>query len=148
MATSRKKRSIFDMIDEYFESIEEWAESVMESIMERPSWNCKACTIEPLRNIVVTGEEVIVTVDLPYAEQSTVQVKPISKDTVEVSAQMRRKVSFDDFGITHYKGKFQRFHCQTRIPVPVYMDKMEVRFKKGILEICLPRKREYEIPVE
>ncbi len=86
MAASRKKRSIFDIMDEYFESMEEWAESVM----ERPSWNCRACTMEPLRNIVVTGDEVIVTVDLPYAEQSTIQVKPISKDTVEVSAQMRK----------------------------------------------------------
>ena len=148
MATSKRKRSIFDIMDEYFESMEEWAESVMESISERPSWNCRACTMEPLRNIVVTGDEVIVTVDLPYAEQSTIQVKPIGKDTVEVSAQMRRKVSFGDFGITHYKGEFQRFHCQTRIPVPVYMDKMEVRFKKGILEIRLPRKHEYEIPIE
>ncbi|MEM2911165.1 MAG: Hsp20/alpha crystallin family protein [Candidatus Bathyarchaeia archaeon] len=148
MATSRRKRSIFDIMDEYFESMEEWAESVMESVMERPSWNCRACTMEPLRNVIVTGDEVIVTVDLPYAEQNTIQVKPISKDTIEVSAQMRRKISFDDFGITHYKGEFQRFHCQTRIPVPVYMDKIEVRFKKGILEIHLPRKHEYEIPIE
>lgn len=148
METSRRKRSIFDIMDEYFESVEEWAERLRESIMEKPSWNCKACTMEPLRDIVVTDDEVIVTVDLPYAEQNTLQVKPISKDAIEVSAQMRRKIRFDDFGITHYKGEFQRFHCQARIPVPVYMDKMEVRFKKGILEIRLPRKREYEIPIE
>lgn len=148
METSRRKRSIFDIMDEYFESVEEWAERLRESIMEKPSWNCKACTMEPLRDIVVTDDEVIVTVDLPYAEQNTLQVKPISKDAIEVSAQMRRKIRFDDFGITHHKGEFQRFHCQARIPVPVYMDKMEVRFKKGILEIRLPRKREYEIPIE
>jgi HSP20 family molecular chaperone IbpA len=89
-----------------------------------------------------------VTVDLPYSEENTVQVKPISKDTIEISAKMKRKVSFDDFGITHYKGEFQKLHCQTRIPVPVYMDRMEVRFKKGILEIHLPRKHEYEIPIK
>ncbi len=148
MAASKRKRSIFDIMDEYFESMEDWAESMMESIMEKPSWNYKACTMEPLRNIVVTSDKVIVTVDLPYAAQNTVQVKPISKDTIEISAQMRRKISFDDFGITHYKGEFQRFHCQTRIPVPVYMDRMEVHFKKGILEIHLPRKHEYEIPIE
>jgi len=32
--------------------------------------------------------------------------------------------------------------------VPVYMDRMEVRFKRGLLEVRLPRKHEYEIPVE
>jgi HSP20 family molecular chaperone IbpA len=145
---SRRRRSIFDIIDEYFESLETWAERVLETVMERPSWNCRTCTMEPLRDIMVTANEVIVTVDLPYAEQNTIEVKPIGKDTIEISAKMRRKISFDDFGITHHRGEFQRFHCQTRIPVPVYMDRMEIRFKRGILEIRLPRKHEYEIPVE
>ncbi|MEM3553447.1 MAG: Hsp20/alpha crystallin family protein, partial [Candidatus Bathyarchaeia archaeon] len=142
---SRRRRSIFDIIDEYFESLETWAERVRETLMERPSWNCRTCTMEPLRDIMVTADEVIVTVDLPYAEQNTIEVKPISRDAIEISAKMRRKISFDEFGITHRKGEFQRFHCQTRIPVPVYMDRMEIRFKRGILEIRLPRKHEYEI---
>jgi HSP20 family molecular chaperone IbpA len=146
--STRKRRSIFDIMDEYFENLEEWAERFRESLIERPSWNCRACTMEPLRDMTVTHDKVIVTVDLPYSEENTVQVKPISKDTIEISAKMKRKVSFDDFGITHYKGEFQKLHCQTRIPVPVYMDRMEVRFKKGILEIHLPRKHEYEIPIK
>jgi HSP20 family molecular chaperone IbpA len=146
--STRKRRTIFDLIDEYFESLEEYAERLSEALMERPSWNCRTCTMEPLRNVVVTPTEVIVTVDLPYTEENTIQVKPISKDTIEITAEMKRKIRFDDFGITHYEGEFQTFHCQTRIPVPVYMDKMEVRFKKGILEVRLPRKHEYEIPME
>jgi HSP20 family molecular chaperone IbpA len=145
---SRRRRSIFDIIDEYFESLEAWSERVRETLMERPTWNCRTCTMEPLRDIIVTADEVIVTVDLPYAEQNTIEVKPINKDTIEISAKMRRKISFDDFGITHHRGEFQRFRCQTRIPVPVYMDRMEIRFKRGILEIRLPRKNEYEIPIE
>jgi HSP20 family molecular chaperone IbpA len=34
------------------------------------------------------------------------------------------------------------------IPVQVHMDKMRFKFKKGILEIHLPRKHEYTIPLE
>lgn len=146
--STRRRRSIFDIIDEYFENLEEWAERFREALIEKPSWNRRACTIEPLRDIMVTPTEVTVTVDLPYAEEETIQVKPISKDTIEILAKMKRKVRFDDFGITHYKGEFQTLHCQTRTPVPVYMDKMEIRFKKGILEIRLPRKHKYEIPIE
>lgn len=144
----RRRRSIFDIIDEYFENLEEWAERFRERLIEKPSWDQRACTIEPLRDIMVTPTEVIVTVDLPYAEENTIQVKPISKYTVEILAKMKRKVRFDDFGITQYKGEFHTLRCQTRIPVPVYMEKMEIRFKKGILEIHLPRKHEYEIPIE
>jgi len=147
MAT-KKRRSIFDIIDEYFEDLEERAERFRETLIERPSWNQKTCTIEPLRNIMVTPTEVIVTVDLPYTEENTIQVKPLDKKTIEISARMRRKIRFYDFGITHYRGEFQAFDCQTRIPVLVYMDKMKIRFKKGILEIRLPRKHEYTIPIE
>jgi HSP20 family molecular chaperone IbpA len=147
MATKRK-RSFFDIIDEYFENLEEWAEELGERLLERPSWNQKTCTMEPLRDIMVTPTEVIVTVDLPYTEESTIKVKPLDKNTIEITAKLKRKIRFDDFGITHYKGEFQTFHCSTRIPVPVEMDKMEVRFKKGILEVRLPRKHGYPIPIE
>jgi HSP20 family molecular chaperone IbpA len=146
--SKKRRRSIFDLIDEYFEVFEEWAEEVRESIAERPSWNCRTNTMEPLREVNVTADEVIVTVDLPYAEENTIQVKPIGKDMIEVSAKMRRKVNFYDLGITHHRGEFHGFQCQTRIPVPVFMDRMEIRFKRGILEIRLPRKHEYEIPIE
>jgi HSP20 family molecular chaperone IbpA len=146
--SSRRKRSIFDIINEYFESLEEQVEQLGETLIERASWNCRSCTMEPLRDIMVTPKEVIVTVDLPYTEENTVHVKPLDKNTIEISAKMRRKIRFDDFGITHYKGEFQTFHCQTHIPVPVQMDNIEIRFKKGILEIRLPRKHEYTIPVE
>ena len=146
--STRRRRTIFEIINEYFENLEEWAERFREGLIEKPSWNRRACTIEPLRNIMVTPTEVIVTVDLPYAEENTIQVKPVGTDTVEVLAKMKRKIRFDNFGIPHYKGEFQTLHCQTRIPVPVDMTKMEVHFKKGILEIHLPRKHGYEIPIE
>jgi len=146
--STRRRRSIFDIIDEYFESLEAWAERFRERLIERPSWNQKTCTMEPLRDIMVTPTEVIVTVDLPYAEENRIKVKPIDKSTIEISARMKRKIRFDEFGITHYKGEFQTLHCQTRVPVPVYMEKMKVRLKKGILEVRLPRKHEYTIPIE
>jgi HSP20 family molecular chaperone IbpA len=145
---TRRKRSIFDVVDEYFEDLEEWAERFRETLVERPSWNQKACTIEPLRDMMVTPTEVIVTVDLPYTEENMIQVKPLGKNIIQISANMKRKIRLDDFGITHHRGEFQRLHCQIRIPVPVNMDKMEIRFKKGILEIHLPRKHEHEASIE
>jgi len=146
--SERRRRSIFDIIDEYFENLEEWAERVAERLIDRPSWNQRTCTIEPLCDVMVTPTEVIVTVDLPYTEENKIRVRPIDSRTIEVSARMRRKIRFDEFGITHCKGEFEKLQCQVRIPVPIYMDKMEVNFKKGILEVHLPRKREYQIPLE
>ncbi len=142
---SKRRRSIFDIIDEYFEDLEELSERFRERLSEKPSWNQKTCAIEPLRDIMVTPTEVIVTVDLPYTEENTVQVKAVDEDVLEISAKMKRKIRFEEFGIIHYKGEFQTFHCQTRIPVPVQMNKMTEHFRKGILEVHIPRKHTTEI---
>jgi len=90
----------------------------------------------------------VVTADLPNTEPETVKVEAVSEDLIEIAAKMKRKMRFDDFGITHREGEFSSLRCQTRIPVPVDTKRMKISLKRGILEIRLPRKRGYEIKVE
>ena len=142
----RKRQSISDMIDEYFEDMEKWADQVRETLSEKPCWDLKTCAIEPLREITVTATEVIVTVDLPYARKETVEVKAVDPNSLEIFAEMKKKIRLTELGVTHRKGIIQRFHGWIRIPVIVNMDKMEIRHKKGILEIRLPRKRQQQSP--
>jgi HSP20 family molecular chaperone IbpA len=136
----RKRRSIFDMIDAYFDDLEKWAEEFEGTLVEKPSWNLKNCSIEPLREIMVTPIEVIVTVDLPYTEKNAIKVKRLSDTSLEISAKMKRKIRLDDLGVIHCKGEFKKFHCYMRLPVKIDMNKMISHYKRGILEIHLPRK--------
>lgn len=136
----RRRRSISDMMDEYFEDMERWAEQVRETLSEKPCWDLKTCAIEPLREITVKPTEVIVTVDLPYAKKDTVQVKKVDTASIEIFAEMKRKIRLNELGVTHSKGEVHRFHGWIRLPVSVNVDKMKVLQKKGILEIRLPRK--------
>jgi HSP20 family protein len=137
----RRRRSVYDIIDDYFADLERWAEQFGETLIERPSWNLRNCTIEPLREIMITATEVIVTVDLPYIKEGTVQIKQVDNNSIEISAEMRRKIRLHELGIAHCKGEFRKFQCHMHIPVPVNMNKMKTSFKKGILEIHLPRRR-------
>lgn len=139
--TIKRKRSDAEDFDSYFQDLRREFEDWGDKLIERPSWNQKASTIEPLRDLVVATTEVVVTVDLPFTKESTLQVKAVGEDTLEVSAKMKRKMTFKDMGITHQIGEFQRFHFLSRIPVPVQMKKMKIRFKKGMLEVHIPRKR-------
>lgn len=149
MSEKRRKRSIFDLIRDYIEDIEVHAEENMEpSFIERPTWNVESCCLEPLCSVFVTPDEVIVTADLPNINEETIEVNPVSADALEIRAEMKRKIRFDEFGITHRKGEFQFFRCQTSIPAPVNMEQMRREFKHGILEIHLPRKKGYRIKVE
>jgi len=141
MAIKERKRTFFDLVDRYFEDMEQEFARWRETLLERPSWDSKLSAMEPLKDVRVTPTEVVVTADLPLTEKSTLQVKPVDEETLEISAKMKKKMSFKELGMTHYKGEIQKFHCHTRIPVPVDMDKMRVGFKKGLLEIHLPRKR-------
>jgi HSP20 family molecular chaperone IbpA len=136
----RKRQSISEMIDEYFEDMEKWAERVRETLAEKPCWDLNTCAIEPLREITVTATEVIITVDLPYARKETVQIKPVGSASLEIFAEMKRKIRLTELGVTHRKGVIQRFHGWIHIPVMVNMDKMKIQHKRGILEIKLPRK--------
>lgn len=142
MALKKRERSLFDVMDRYFDDLEEEFERRREAMMDMPSWNEKACTIRPLSDLRVTVAEVVMTVDLPLTQESSVQVKPLDDRTLEISAKMKRKIQFKELGVTHRKGEFHSLHCHKRVPVPVEMDKMHVSFKKGILEIHIPRRHE------
>lgn len=141
MAIEKKKRSFIDVFDEYFDDMERELDRWKESFVEGPSWNLKASTMEPLKNMRVLPTEVVVTVDLPLTKESSLKVKALNQRTLEISAEMRRKMSFKELGVTHHKGEFQRFHAHMQVPVAVQMKKMKTKFKKGMLEIHLPRKQ-------
>lgn len=143
-----RKRSIFEIMSDYMEEFERMAEEFIESAFERPSWNVESSSLEPLCNVLVTPGEVVVTADLPYAKPETVKVDAIREDLVEITAEMRCKRCFGDFGIGHREGEFSTFRCHVRIPVPVNTERGKASFKRGILEIRLPRKRGYRIKVE
>jgi len=133
---------------EHIEEFEELADEMFERFMERPSWDVRTHSLEPLCNVSVSSDRVIVTADLPKVDPKSIRVTGIADDLIEITAKMRVKVNFEDLGITHRRGEFSCFSCRVPLPVPVDTSKARARFRRGILEITLPRKRGYEIKVE
>lgn len=146
MSNRRRRRSIFDLINEYVEEVESLADQLLP--VERQSWDVRASTLEPLCNVSVKPDEVVVTADLPFSDPDSIRVEPLDEKTLEISAKIVRRVCCEDLGIIHQRGEFSTFKCQTHIPVAVDAEKRTKRFKKGILEVRLPRKKGHEIRVE
>ena len=144
----RRKRSIFDIIRERMEELEAIADEMLDQLVERPSWDVNAHSLEPLCDVSVSSDRVIVTADLPKADPRSIRVSGISDDLIEITANMKVKINFEDFGVTHRRGEFSRFSCRVSLPVPVDTNRAKARFRNGILEIILPRKKGYEIKVE
>ncbi|MEM1580984.1 MAG: Hsp20/alpha crystallin family protein [Candidatus Bathyarchaeia archaeon] len=146
--SKRRRRSIFDIIHEYLEDLEELADEMTERFMERPSWDVSAQSLEPLCDVYVSHDKVIVTADLPKADPEGIRINGISDDLIEITARMKIKINFGDLGVPHRRGEFTCFSCRVPLPVPVDISRAKARFVKGILEITLPRKKGYEIKVE
>jgi len=129
-----RRRTFFDMVDAYFKRAEHIAERILVS-----GWNEISSCIEPLSSVFVGTNDVIVTVDLPYADSKSVRVKVIGEGAIEVKAQTTRMINLYDLGLKHRSGIFSSYHGIIHIPVPVEERGVTRSFKRGILEIRLPR---------
>jgi len=129
-----RRKHLLETMDEYFKRAEFMVERVF-----APGWNEAAESIEPLYHITVGLSEVIVTVDLPYVNPDEVTLKLPADDTVEFYANTKRRITFADMGVTHRGGQFKSYHARIHMPVPVAESGMTSKFKRGILEIRLPR---------
>ena len=102
-------------------------------------WNVASACIEPLYNLTVGTNEVLLTIDLPYVNQNQVKLSCPENDIVELLAETSRKITFRDLGIKHRHGEFTCYHARIRMPVPVDENKIRAVFKRGVLEVRLWR---------
>jgi HSP20 family molecular chaperone IbpA len=128
------RKHILETMDEYFKRAELMVERAFVS-----SWNETAESIEPLYNITVGSGEVIVTMDLPYVNPEEVTLKLPADDVIEVYANTKRRITFADMGVRHRRGQFKSYHTRIHMPVPVVESGITSKFKRGVLEIRLPR---------
>ena len=133
MSHERRKHFV-EAMDEYFRRAEFMFERFFAS-----GWNEAAECIEPLYSIAVTSNEVMLTVDLPYVSPEEVRLNVPADDMVEIHANTKRRITFADLGIRHRGGQFKCYHARIHTPVPVLESGMTSRFKRGVLEIRLPR---------
>ena len=104
-------------------------------------WNVAAASIEPLYNLMMGATEVILTIDLPYVTQRDVKLSCPAENVLELSAKTTRKITFRDLGVKHRHGEFTCYHVLIRTPVLVDRRKIKTRFKRGVLEIHLGRRK-------
>jgi HSP20 family molecular chaperone IbpA len=141
MSEKQRKRSIFDMMNQYMEEFETLADELIESAFpEGPSWNTETCCLQALSNVSITSREVIVTADMPNIEPETVKVEEVDENLIEITAKMRKKVRFADLGVYHRQGEFSSLRCQDHIHIAFDAEKMKISYKGGILEVRFPRK--------
>jgi HSP20 family molecular chaperone IbpA len=115
------------------------SESKSEFYPHGSSWNAAAACIQPLYDLFVAATEVVLTVDLPYVNQKQVRLTCPTADSLEIYAETIRKITFRELGAKHRRGEFTCYRAMVRMPVPVDEKKITQSFKRGVLEIHIPR---------
>ena len=109
------------------------------SPMHGSGWNVSSACIQPLYNLFVALTEVVLTVDLPYVNEKTVKLQMPSEDSLEVYAETTRKITFKELGAKHRHGEFTCYRAMIRMPVQVDHRRVKKKFKRGLLEVHIPR---------
>jgi len=104
-------------------------------------WNAAAASIQPLYNLFVAATEVVLTVDLPYVDHKQVKLHCPTDDSLELYAETNRKITFRDLGAKHRHGEFTCYRARILIPVHVDEKRISTKFKRGVLEVRIPRLR-------
>jgi len=107
--------------------------------MHGSGWNVAAACIEPLYNLFVAANEVVLTIDLPYVNSKQIKLHCPSIDIIEILAETSRKITFRELGIKHRHGEFTCYHARIRVPVQVDEKKIASKFKRGVLEVRVLR---------
>ncbi len=141
----RRRRSIFEIINELFREVEERFEEVFEEF-ERPLWDPVKRELTPLTEVRDEYDEVVVTADLPYVRSLDDVEVSIEGRVVTIRAKLSRPVRHEGwaYGSCDYDTWFKRL----TLPYEVEPSGFSIRFKNGILELRLKKKRGRLIRIE
>jgi HSP20 family protein len=113
-------------------------DNLFDRFVERPLSTITGHLVPPL-DICETDNEILVKMDLPGVEESDIDVS-IVNDTLTVQGEKKKEC--EECGKTWHiiersSGKFSR---SIRLPMEVRMEQIQASFKRGVLEIVLPKK--------
>lgn len=113
-------------------------DALFDRFVEKPLGVITGQVVPPL-DIAETDTEILVRMDLPGVDEKDIEVS-VQNDTLTIRGQ--KKESRDEPGKTWHvverpMGPFTR---TVRLPVQVRVDMVRATFKKGVLDVELPKK--------
>ncbi|NPA96697.1 MAG: Hsp20/alpha crystallin family protein [Crenarchaeota archaeon] len=106
--------------------------------MMSPMWHHEGY-LEPLYAIKDLGTHIAIYIDLPCAEESSIDVHFIDRRRIEIRAKLRESLSFSDWSTRFSSTKFSEYRTTIALPVEVDPSRAKVRVKRGVVEIVVPK---------
>ncbi|RLG85653.1 MAG: hypothetical protein DRO39_05075 [Thermoprotei archaeon] len=138
---------IFRRINELRRRIESFVEEAVRRSLEgtrrqavealRPLWSSEG-VLEPLYSVRDTGREYVVYVDLPYANEGTIDVKFIGNEMV-IEARLKSEVAINGWHKRYQETKFHSYRAVVKLPVAPDPRRVRIRVRKGVIQVVIPK---------
>lgn len=125
-----------------FETLRREMDSLFDSFTRafdiEPFWERRLGDFSPSVDVTENDKEVKVSAELPGMDDKDIEVS-LSKDSLTIKGEKREEK--EDKGKDYYRMErsYGSFSRTIPLPVEVDTDKAEATFKKGVLEIRLPK---------
>ncbi len=134
------ERMMRDYVEESFrrelEGFKEELRRAFESF--RPSWSSEGY-LRPLYTVRDAGTYYVIMVDLPRADESKIDVG-FSGNSVLIKAKMKKAAEFKGWSSRGSEVSFTEYREVITLPTPVKPEEAEVKVRKGVLVIKVPKK--------
>jgi HSP20 family protein len=132
-----KKRRLSEIIESSLEKIENEMDKAIEELLEwHPMWDASKGTLEPLSQIVDTGDKIIITMDLPYVNKENIDLK-VCDDSLEIDATLQRCIKYEHWVNVPEECEFKSLHKDIRLSEKIIPEETNAKFTNGILTIEL-----------
>jgi HSP20 family protein len=92
----------------------------------------------PAVDIYETSNEVILKAELPGLNQKDIQLE-IKDDTLTLRGERLREQEVKEDNYYRKERVYGSFYRAFTLPNTIHQDKIEAKYKDGILEVCLPK---------
>ncbi len=105
--------------------------------MSAPSWSHKGW-LRPLYSIRDLGDRLEILIDLPNADEATIEVRASGRK-VFISARLRRETVFSDWSGRGGEVVFTEFRDEITLPTEVVENPLAVDVRRGVVRVIFKK---------
>ena len=95
----------------------------------------------PALDIVETKNAIVINAEIPGIDPQDINIS-ITGDTLTIKGEKKQEKEEKDENYHKIERSYGSFSRSIRIPVDIHSEKIEAKYKNGILKITLPKKEE------
>ncbi len=133
------QEEIDEIFNEFFRGPRLWSYRRFGKPREEFEMRSEGVWREPFVDIFDTGEEFVITAELPGVRKEDIKVR-VTHDTVYIEAQVKREQELEREGAVRIERYYSGYRRLIRLPEEVIPERAKAKYNNGVLEIRVPKK--------